>query len=210
MDNDLISELAEFSSVCIKAQDIFDQARRLYNMDDFEGHITIMMRDMLIEYSLLKTYSAWEKYLERTFILLMMGCRNPNGTPLNSYVRPKDEEHAYKLIVSTNQYPDWGDIDKIIKISSNFFEDGRPYAVLATMRRELNALKRIRNCMAHHSQKAKEDFENLVRGNIGYVPDNLTVVDFLIMNVPNMRPAVTFFQYYIEYLISIANLLVQH
>ena len=40
--------------------------------------------------------------------------------------------------------------------------------MLLTLKGDINAVKKIRNAIAHTSRKAREDFENLVRGKVGH------------------------------------------
>jgi hypothetical protein len=141
----------------------------------------------------------------------MMGEKSISGDSVNLYVHPVDEEHAYKLIKSTNLYPEWSDIDKVLINAFNFFEDGGSFIILSTMRTELNALKKIRNCIAHSSIKAFQDFENLVRGNIGYLPINISTASYVIDYSPkSVKPKCSYYEFYLQYLKDASTMLVEY
>lgn len=51
--------------------------------------------------------------------------------------------------------------------------------MLLTLKGDINAVKKIRNAIAHTSRKAREDFENLVRGKVGHLPNDITPAKFV-------------------------------
>ena len=100
---------------------------------------------------------------------------------------------------------------KIIINANNFFENGGPFSVLNTMKTELNALKKIRNCIAHSSIKAFQDFKDLVRGNIGYLPIDISTASYVLDYYPkNVKPKCTYYEYYINYLKDASILLIEY
>ena len=128
---------------------------------------------MIIENIILTVYSSWEKFLEDTFISYMQGNISENGTAITVYVSPTSDDHAYNLIKNVTTYPDWTDVNKIMITAGNFFENGGPFQLLLTLKGDINAVKKIRNAIAHTSRKAREDFENLVRGKVGHLPNDM-------------------------------------
>ena len=51
----------------------------------------------------------------------MLGGCSLNGDIVNKYVNPIDRDHAYRMIQNVNLYPDWSDIDKVLKNANDFF-----------------------------------------------------------------------------------------
>lgn len=168
------------------------------------------MRDMLIEHIVVKLFSEWERFLENAFINYMLGEKNSNGVAPVRYAMPLDFDHAYRLIQNVNQYPDWSDIEKVLTNANNFFEQGGAFSILLkTMKSDLNALKKLRNAIAHTSYRARKDFENLVQGKVGYLPEGITPARFLVdYKTPHTKNGVTFLEYYIAYLKSVADIIV--
>ena len=57
----------------------------------------------------------------------MLGGCSLNGDIVNKYVNPIDRDHAYRMIQNVNLYPDWSDIDKVLKNANDFFEACGPF-----------------------------------------------------------------------------------
>ncbi len=209
MPNILDEHLNDFKSKCDWALQVYFDAVSLYNENKVVG-FTLDMRDMMIENVVLNIYSSWEQFLENIFIAYMLGNKSDNGMTVVKYVSPIDNDHAYKLIKNVTLYPDWTDIDKILINADNFFKNGGAFKILRTLKGELNAIKKIRNAIAHTSQKAKQDFENIVRGSVGHLPANITPVKFLSeYKKGTRRNSPTYFEYYIEFLRDSATMLVE-
>lgn len=203
--------LSLFHEVCNSKLEVYYNVLQMYNNEKDYPLFTKNIRDMLVDYSILCIYSSWEKFLENIFISYMMGEKSNTGDSVNLYVHPVNEEHAYNLIKSTNQYPEWSDIEKVLVYAYNFFEDGGSFKFLSTMKTELNALKKIRNCIAHSSIKALKDFEDLVRGNIGYLPTNITTASYVIDYGPKkINPRCSYYEYYLQYLKNASTMLVEY
>lgn len=108
-------------------------------------------------------------------------------------------------------YPDWTEVDKILINAENFFEDGGSFKLLKTLKGDINAFKTIRNAIAHTSKKARKDFENLVRGKVGHLPENITPAIFVSEHRAGKRKTdPTYFQYYVEFLRDSAIMLVEY
>ena len=201
--------LVEFDKECDKALDVVYSSLQLYNEqpDKFsEG-----MRNMLVEYTVLMIFGKWENFLEDTFIEYMIGGRSCNGQIISRYVMPIDKEHAYKMIKNVNSYPNWSDIENVLTHAQNFFEDGGAYEFLRTAKAELTSLKKVRNAIAHTSIRAKKDFDNLIQGKIGYLPDDISPAIFLIEHkVNSRRGSPTYCEHYITYLKNSAKMVVEY
>lgn len=199
--------LIGFQGKCDENLGIYISTLRLYNTNpaDFPKQ----MRDMLIEQIVVKLFSEWERFLENTFICYMLGEKSSKGVAPVRYAMPLDFDHAYRLIQNVNQYPDWSDIGKVLTNANNFFEQGGAFSILNTMKSDLNALKKLRNAIAHTSYRARKDFENLVQGKVGYLPEGITPAGFLVdYRIPPTKNGVAYFEYYITYLKSAADIIV--
>ena len=198
-----------FQEDCNQCRGLYYTILRLNN--DYPTDFSIDLRNIIVEHGLLQTFGKWERFLESIFIEYMMGRKSKNGNTVNRYVVPVDEQHAYRMIQNVTTYPDWTDIAKITTNAENFFENGGPFLLLTTMKSELNAIKKLRNFIAHHSEKSRKDFEDLVRGKIGYLPDDITPAVFLVdYKVGKKKTDLSFFEHYIQFLSDAARLLVEY
>ena len=169
------------------------------------------MHYIFVEHILLTAYRNWEFFIEKVFIRYMLGDFSKKGKPVQRFVYPKDENHAYEMIKNVRLYPDWSDIDIILTYAENFFEDGGAFIYLRTMKGELYSIKKIRNAIAHNSLKAKREFENLVQGKIGFLPNNITPADFLANHkIGKKKTDMLYIEYYIDFLKNAAEMLVQY
>lgn len=209
MPNILDDHLNDFRTKCDWALQVYFDAVSLFNENKVNG-FTADMKYMIIENIILNICSSWEKFLEDVFIAYMQGNQSENGSSVTAYVAPVNDEHAYNLIKNVTTYPDWTDLNKIKINAENFFENGGPFKLLDTLRGDINAIKKIRNAIAHTSKRAREDFENLVRGKIGHLPMDITPAKFVSeYKTGNRRADPTYFEYYINFLKDSASMLVE-
>ncbi len=208
-DRNLDCILEKFQKECDDSLNIYFQSLRLYN--EHSDLFSETMRNMMVEYVVMQLFSKWEKFLEEVFIEYMLGGCSLNGDIVNKYVNPIDRDHAYRMIQNVNLYPDWSDIDKVLKNANDFFEACGPFEILKTLKSEITSLKKIRNAIAHSSSRAKGEFEKLVQGKIGYLPDKIIPATFLIdYKVGRRRDSDTYCEHYIRYLKDTAEVLVDY
>lgn len=209
MSNILDQHLSNFKIKCDWTLQTYFDTVSLYNDNQIQG-FTSDMKYMIIENLVLNICSSWERFLEDIFIAYMRGNKSENGDAIRTFVSPVTDEHAYNLIKNVTTYPDWTDINKIIINAENFFEDAGSFKLLHTLKGDINAMKKIRNAIAHISKNARNEFENLVRGKIGHLPNNITPAKFVSdYKIGNRRNDPTFFEYYVDFLKNSATMLVE-
>ena len=201
--------LLDFEAECNDSLNIYFNSLKLYN--EHPELFSLTMKNMIVEYLVLRIFGKWEKFLEDIFIEYMLGNHSRYGDSVNRYVNPMDRAHAYRMIQSVNLYPDWSEIEKILINARNFFENGGAFEILKTIKSEITSLKKVRNAIAHTSISAKNDFERLVQGKLGYLPDNISPAKFLIeFKIEKKRNAPTYCENYITYLKDTAKILVEY
>ena len=205
-DNKIQNLLDKFLRICDKNLADYFAAVQLNN--EHPDLFSEDMKNMLVEYGLLRFFGQWERFIEQCFIEYMLGEKSTADYSLNRYVLPSDADHAYRIVKNVNQYPDWTDIEKITTNAINFFENGGPFSMLRTMKATLNEIKKVRNAIAHTSLKAKSDFEGLVRSKVGHSPEGITPAKFLSEHKTGRRRIdPTYYEYYITYVKDTAALL---
>lgn len=121
------------------------------------------------ELAFLRVYLAWESFLEESFTRFMCGATSASGSRPHSYAKPKDIEHARRLLIGPKlRYADWTEPTTVIERAKLIFKDGKPFVtpVMAIMV-ELNDMKTTRNYIAHRSVQARKTFATLIQNRFG-------------------------------------------
>lgn len=161
----------------------------------------------VIELSFVKIFLAWEQFLEDTFVRYMIGVRGKNK--VKSYLKPKSLNHAFEILKEGKPFPDWTNIDGILRKANIYFKEGEPYrSNLNLIKSELEDMKFIRNAIVHMSGIAEEKFKSVVRSNIGTFPRGMTPGKFLY-SIKSQRPKITYLEFYIDKLKLIAERIVK-
>ncbi|GLR09100.1 hypothetical protein COO59_02720 [Mixta theicola] len=142
------------------------------------------IKNFIVESAFLKMFIYWESYLEETLLKYLSGNTGlVEPLPLR-YLSPIDELHANKMIIGTQKYVDWANVEIVKRISKLFIENGEPFNVsLSSIQDSLNDLKVIRNNTAHISSTTNAAFLSIVRRKIpNWAGSSISVSDFLMMN----------------------------
>lgn len=132
--------------------------------------------------------AAWEEFLERTLVRYLAGAATNSGyaaTP--KYGRATSLGHAYELLSQDSNYDP---LKHYLKVSdarwvwrtADFFFSQHHYGIISSKSDLLNNANRIRNRVAHDSEKCRADFKSAAvwflhpaNGNLaqGYSPGAL-------------------------------------
>ena len=136
--------------------------------------------DLIFELAFLKIFIAWEQFLENTFIRYMCGASSLSGGKPIQIVSVRYLEDALKVIYGSRDYADWTSVDVILTRANSFFDSGEPYATpLQSAATELTNMRGIRNHIAHHSKKSREDFKKVFVNIYGFRPQGMSAGRFL-------------------------------
>lgn len=121
---------------------------------------------------------AWEELVEATFVRYVAGAPAPSGyRPPMRLGAAKTLSHAYQLISgnpkfdSEKHFLSFDSWATVIETASMFFDHGEPFSRLSQLHRErLHDAKKIRNRVAHFSQKVRLDFVQTAKKHLG-IPD---------------------------------------
>jgi hypothetical protein len=168
------------------------------------GHKRAMIspqrRDSMMELAFLRSFLAWETFLEESFVLYLGGQKPPKGRAPFRYSFPPNLGAAMEWVVPEGQdYATWTVASRVTERAQRFFRHGQPYApVLRSNQSALDESRTLRNAIAHASASAQSKFETLVRNKIGALPPKLTVGGFLGMVVPSSTPPRSYLDHYLE------------
>ena len=161
--------------------------------------------DMVVGLAFLSGFLAWERFLEESFVLYLIGKSAPNGYKPFRYVIPKNRQHANEFCRGDRRFPGWDDVNFVTSRSDQFFLEGKPFTdSLRTVINSLNNMKTIRNAIAHQSTESQDRFENLVRRELGHLPHRTNPGNFLLRNIVGSTPPSSYLEFFFDTLLSTA------
>ena len=162
--------------------------------------------DSIYELAFLRSYLAWETFLEESFVLYLLGRNPPRGKAPHRHVMPRNREHALEFTTGESLHADWTVAERVIARANRFFRNGEPYnRVLHPMRSRLDDIRTVRNAVVHSSTDSQEKFKGLVRRELNHYPPALTRGRFLATSVPKYSPPSSFLDYYQQKLLQAAE-----
>jgi hypothetical protein len=170
--------------------------------------ITLQRRDTFVELAFLRAFTAWEIFLEDTFLLYLVGHKAPRAARPNRRGFPQDRFAASEWCTDGKEYAKWS-VGDVRRRADRWLENGEPFSpVLQGQQSRLEQLITIRNAIAHESSAARGKFENLVRRELQALPTNTTVGSFLISIMPATTPPASFMEFYMNQLEKAARSIV--
>jgi hypothetical protein len=163
---------------------------------------TTTHRNLLIEMAFLRCFLGWERFLEESFILYLLGKKPRRRRRYPScHVTPKSWKHANQLILpeTGRSYVDWVNLRNVRNRANRFFANGEPFESALTPRFYMfDEMRVIRNAIAHRSHSSQNNFHNLVRSKLTYLPPKITVGEFLESPITGVHPPQTFLDLYLD------------
>jgi hypothetical protein len=165
--------------------------------------------EMITGLAFLQAFLAWEKFLEESYILYLLGKASPSGFTVRCYVSPHCRDHAINFTKAGNRYSDWTTISQVVDHADLHFKDGRPYTDALRPKVNLfNEMKIIRNAIAHNSDESREKFMSMVRGRLGHFPIGLNPGKYLSTVITGSVPSSTYLSFYLNELILSARIII--
>lgn len=175
-------------SLIKQSQELYENNKIKYNKD---------LHYKIVEACFMDIYNSWEDFIEKSFILYLLGDVDFKNNKYKSCINPKDEEHAYNIIRGIRTYPKWTDLEELMVFANLYFINNGPFDCLKYNPIELREIKNIRNFISHKSEKSKKCFKNVLIRNTVYT-QKIKPGEFLMMFIYKQK--ITFFSYYCEYL----------
>jgi hypothetical protein len=129
----------------------------------------------IVGLSFLSIVSAWEEYLEGSFLRYMAGAKSESGYSPRLRIGPANSTtQAMSVLAGTANQNEamrsmrWSDFDWVLAKAHVFFHRGEPYSLVSG--RFLERLKDaqiIRNRVAHSSARARSQFKAIANRSIG-------------------------------------------
>ena len=154
-----------------------------------EAHRQFVMAAAIVRFSI-----AWEGFLENISCSYLMGEPDTEGNSVPCCLRARDEQHASKLLIGTNTYFDWTNPDKIVQLSTLYFNSDNPIKTgVLSVKSDLMDLKTIRNAAAHISASTQGTLNALASRYYGHQVTNAIVADVINYQIRDGR---TVWQYF--------------
>lgn len=167
-------------------------------------------KEMIVEVSFLQAVTAWERFLEDTFLLYAVGKKAHRGYCPRRRIKPASKELAFNIALPEGRpFADWLNVDIVKPRAEKFFKDGGPFSkYLSAKSNCMRQIGIIRNAIAHSSLYAEEKLEEVIKIHVGHSFD--MKVGALLMKRPNSslgtQPSV--FDYYLEEMQILAKAIV--
>ena len=183
----------------VDAVDMIDFAYTQYANGRYKYNNNIRM--FISRNSFLKIFISWESFLEDSFVNYMMGKLSTTGRVLIRYVNPSSYDHAQKLLIGTQRYFDWGNVENIRKVSQLYFENGDPFNnILSSIVTDLSDLRVVRNAAAHISSTTSTQLDAVASRKLNKRVVNIDVSDFILSIDPNSNGTQTILDMYLALL----------
>jgi len=182
------------------------------------GDIHPKQAERIIGQSFLNMASSFESFVELLFMRYMAGAPFPNGNSPARRLTTESVAHAYEVFsAEANFNPEkkflsFYDWKKVCEKASIYFVGSRPFSEVSEVhiQRMADAVK-IRNRMAHSSQKSRADFKQVAKQFIKHdLHQSFSAGKLLCANVTHgfgTIPGATLFDKYIGLYRGIANTL---
>lgn len=137
---------------------------------------------LIAELAFLRSYIAWETYLEELFVCYARGMPAADGTRFPCYLAAPNTAHLRVIIVGERRgFASWSDASQVRKRSRLYFSDGEPFvSVLDNASTSLDDMSIVRNRIAHRSGTAAKKFLDLVRARTGTIQPGVNPGRFLL------------------------------
>lgn len=123
----------------------------------------------VIELAFMGIVSAWEEFIERSLIRYLAGATTATGYSPQYKLGPASSlQHAYQALTGdpshnpARHYVSWNDPGAVVNLALVFFEGGHPYhGPLTTRHQKFKDATKLRNRVAHQSDKCRSDFKEV-------------------------------------------------
>ena len=167
-------------------------------------------REMIIEVAFLQTITAWERFIESSFLLYATGKTASLRYCPKRKIKPPTKEIAHAILLPEGRpFADWLNAEIVGNRAKKFFKEGDPFTLyLGSKSNCLKQVNSIRNAIAHSSLHSEEKLEDVIKIHVGHT-FNMKAGD-LLMRKPNssLGSQQSIFDYYLEELQKLAKAIV--
>lgn len=162
---------------------------------------SIFLKNQIYEKIYFNIFSEFESFLEKIFFHYL-----ENGRCLKGHcwtINNISKDTFIKIFHLNKPFIEWMQKDTVKKFSDNFLSENNPITILNTAS-YLNELKKVRNAIAHMSDKAQKDFHEVLLQQ-GIITSNMSVGEFLQEERSRSSNHITNFDFYTRELLNYAR-----
>ena len=178
---------------------------RIKSPDGKYRSIGIRRIELFAGLALFRIQMAWETFLENVFLRYMCGAMSASGysTILLGNPRPSISDAMNELLSPSLRYLNWTPTDVLYR-ANNYFDQGEPFSsTISAITQTLREIAGVRNCLAHRSEYATQEFRSVVRRSFGYLPRGINPGRFLLMINPSpLAGSQKFLEFYANILLG--------
>lgn len=146
-------------------------------------------RELVTSASFLRLFIAWETFLEQAFSHFMLGATSISGNAPQRWVQPPSAEHAQKMLIGTQKYVDYANVEIVAKLAGITFGSPNPFVnTLRAVQNDLSDIRTVRNAAAHLSSTTTAILDALASRRLQRPVSNITVYDFILSDDPMATP----------------------
>ena len=173
----------------------------------------------IVALSFMDIVAGWEDFVEGSFVRYLAGATSPNGyRPSMRCGYAKSIPHAYQLASGNPAFKigshyfqsnSWRDVVEAAKV---FYENGEPFSLLSPFQKEkLADASKIRNRIAHTSDKCKKEFGVVARQCVPNVHQGYSAGQLLIYKsnkgFGRSAPTQSYFRHYLSLFEDLAEVI---
>lgn len=167
----------KFLAETVSARDLAIAVRQLAAVRSKPGEPSLHPEQArrIVELAFLSLVSAWDEFLEQTFVRYLAGAKSDSGYhPTLRLGKANSIAHSYHVVSGdpsfdpTRNYAKFSDPKWVISIAKVYFDHGSPYSPLMQANLEiLQHAAKLRNRVAHNSTKSREEFKKSAKVHLG-------------------------------------------
>lgn len=158
----------------------------------------------VVALAFLQVVAGWESFIEQTFVRYLAGAEFHGDPPLKLRIGVCENiDTAYKILFgspdksASDDYLAWT-AHRTLQRAKLFFKSGHPYRnPIAAGRERLDDAMKIRNRVAHNSDKSKNDFKKIAQKFLDLGEDQPLRKGFTVGHLL-LEPAARFFADYVH------------
>lgn len=183
----LIQTLSEFQSNATQCENLIANAHQT----DPSGTplLPLLDQQQITVAAFLNLFVAWETFLEDSLTKLMIGLSTISGQTPTRFVIPPDTQSAKLIVIGTQRYFDYANLDNMRKIVNLYFKNGYPFEPhLSSVQSDISDLRTMRNAAAHITSTTQTALESLAQ-RILRTPQPGIILYTLLTSIPPGSPS---------------------
>lgn len=147
-------------------------------------------KELIYESILTRAFRSFENLVETSFFAFIGGVPQLDGTPVLSYLQPRDGSHARQLVLAAagGKYLDWADAATVRDRCKIFLHSDNPISTALSSPAALVWMRKTRNHVAHNSVESGIQFDSVTESVLQIQPPVRPIVGAFLQRIPTAGP----------------------